>query len=363
MITILTRNKQNNILCKSAICSESVTADADKINQILFAKDDKSTTMYVAQDNLYDGKDFYIRQQGVSSEDKDSIGSVLNKIAAQKTRLGLIADVNQGVVSGCDYVSNRNVSDLDMSQDIALKDGIFVLDMKNSRDRAVYDTFNSEEKKFLRAFYKNSEIEKYYCNTHNTKWLLYLNKAHLSIDAYPNLKHHMDRFMPVLSRRREAQSGVIKPFQLQWARTEEIFIKDKIVVPYRTRTNAFAYNDVEWFCRSDAYVITPKTENVDLFYLLGVLNSKLNFVWLYNRGKRKGEVLELFQVPLSEIPIIELPTEEKDRVAELAREITYIKRDRPNADTSMMESEIDHILYAAYKLSPTEIDLVEEQAK
>lgn len=363
MITILTRNKQNNILCKSTICSESVTADADKINQILFAKDDKSTTMYVAQDNLYDGKDFYIRQQGVSSEDKDSIGSVLNKIAAQKTRLGLIADVNQGVVSGCDYVSNRNVSDLDMSQDIALKDGIFVLDMKNSRDRAVYDTFNSEEKKFLRAFYKNSEIEKYYCNTHNTKWLLYLNKAHLSIDAYPNLKHHMDRFMPALSRRREAQSGVIKPFQLQWARTEEIFIKDKIVVPYRTRTNAFAYNDVEWFCRSDAYVITPKTENVDLFYLLGVLNSKLNFVWLYNRGKRKGEVLELFQVPLSEIPIIELPTEEKDRVAELARKITYIKRDRPNADTSTMESEIDHILYAAYKLSPTEIDLVEEQAK
>lgn len=363
MITILTRNKQNDILCKSTICSESVTANADKINQILFAKDDKSTTMYVAQDNLYDGKDFYIRQQGVSSEDKDSIGSVLDKMATQKTRLGMIADVNQGVVSGCDYVSNRNVSDLDMSQDIALKDGIFVLDMKNSRDRAVYDTFTIEEKKFLRAFYKNSEIEKYYCNTHNTKWLLYLSKAHPSIDAYPNLKYHMDKFMPVLSRRREAQSGVIKPFQLQWARTEEIFIKDKIVVPYRTRTNAFAYNDVEWFCRSDAYVITPKTKNVDLFYLLGVLNSKLNFVWLYNRGKRKGEVLELFQVPLSEIPVIELPAEEKSKVAELAREITYIKRDKPNADTSMMESEIDRILYVAYKLSPTEIDLVEKQAQ
>ena len=363
MITILTRNKQNDVLCKSTICSEAVTANADKINQILFAKDDKSTTMYVAQDNLYDGKDFYIRQQGVSSEDKDSIGSVLDKMATQKIRLGMIADVNQGVVSGCDYVSNRNVSDLDMSQDIALKDGIFVLDMKNSRDRTMYDTLTSEEKKILRAFYKNSEIEKYYCNTHNTKWLLYLSKAHTSIDAYPNLKYHMDKFMPVLSRRREAQTGVIKPFQLQWARTEEIFTKDKIVVPYRTRTNAFAYNDVEWFCRSDAYVITPKTTNVDLFYLLGVLNSKLNFVWLYNRGKRKGEVLELFQVPLSEIPIIELPTEEKDRVAELAREITYIKRDKPNADTSMMESKIDQILYAAYKLSPTEIELVEEQAK
>lgn len=363
MITILTRNKQNDIMCKSTICSESVTADANKINQILFAKDDKSATVCVTQDNLYDGKDFYIRQQGVSSESKDSIGSVLDKMAAQKTRLGMIADVNQGVVSGCDYVSNRNIADLDITQDIALKDGIFVLDMKNSRDCAVYETLTAEEKKFLRAFYKNSEIEKYYCNDKNTKWLLYLSKAHTSIDAYPNLKHHMNKFMPVLSRRREAQTGVIKPFQLQWARTEEIFVKEKIVVPYRTRTNSFAYNNVEWFCRSDAYVITSKSKEIDLFYLLGLLNSKLNFVWLYNRGKRKGEVLELFQVPLSEIPVIDLPAEEKSKVSELAKKITYVKRDKPNADTSMMESEIDHILYAAYKLSPTEIDLVENQAR
>lgn len=363
MITILTRNKQTDVICKSTICSELVTANAGKIKQILFAKDDKSATYYVAQDNLYDGKEFYIRQQGVLSECEDSIGSVLDKMAIQKTRLGMIADVNQGVVSGCDYVSNRNVSDLDMTQDIALKDGIFVLDMKNSRDRAVYDALTIEEKNFLRAFYKNSEIEKYYCNTHNTKWLIYLSKAHTSIDAFPNLKHHMDKFMPVLLRRREAQKGVIKPFQLQWSRTEEIFIKDKIVVPYRTRTNAFAYNDVEWFCRSDVYVITPKTKEIDLFYLLGLLNSKLNFVWLYNRGKRKGEVLELFQVPLSEIPVIELSAEERNKVSELAKEITYIKSGNSKTDTTVLESEIDRIFYEAYKLTPTEIDLVEKQAQ
>ena len=235
--------------------------------------------------------------------------------------------------------------------------------MKNSRDRAVYDALTIEEKNFLRAFYKNSEIEKYYCNTHNTKWLIYLSKAHTSIDAFPNLKHHMDKFMPVLLRRREAQTVVIKPFQLQWSRTEEIFIKDKIVVPYRTRTNAFAYNDVEWFCRSDVYVITLKTKEIDLFYLLGLLNSKLNFAWLYNRGKRKGEVLELFQVPLSEIPVIELSAEERDKVSELAKEITYIKSGNSKADTTVLESEIDRIFYEAYKLTPTEIDLVEKQAQ
>ena len=61
--------------------------------------------------------------------------------------------------------------------------------------------------------------------------------------------------------------------------------------------------------------------------------------------------------------MINLPVEGKNRVAELAREITSIKKNKPNADTSMIESEIDHILYVAYKLSPKEIDLVEKQAQ
>lgn len=361
MITILTRNKQNDILCKSTICSESVTANADKINQILFAKDDKSTTMYVAQDNLYDGKDFYIRQQGVSSEDKDSIGSVLDKMAAQKLRIGHIAEVNQGVVSGCDTVATRNMKYISSGSGKVKNDGIYVFDLTNARDVDMVESFN-EGKNLLRDFYKNSDIAKYWCSLSATKKLLYYPDA-LEEKKYPDVLNHLNDFRELLEHRLEAYNEHYHWTALHRARKESIFIGEKIVVPYRTRTNAFAYNDVEWFCRSDAYVITPKTKNVDLFYLLGVLNSKLNFVWLYNRGKRKGEVLELFQVPLSEIPIIELPTEEKDRVAELAREITYIKRDKPNADTSMMESEIDQILYAAYKLSPTEIDLVEEQAK
>ena len=38
-------------------------------------------------------------------------------------------------------------------------------------------------------------------------------------------------------------------------------------------------------------------------YILGLLNSKLYYVWLYHKGKRKGETLGLYQKPLSEIPI------------------------------------------------------------
>jgi adenine-specific DNA-methyltransferase len=159
-------------------------------------------------------------------------------------------------------------------------------------------------------------------------------------------------------RRREAANGSIKPFQLQWARNEKIFETEKIVVPYRTRENAFAFNNSEWFCRSDAYVITPKNEHVDLFYLLGVLNSKLNYIWLYYKGKRKGEVLELFQVPLSEIPIIELNKEEHEKISSIAKEITDMKKRDKNCKTEDLEDEIDNILFSAYGLSPMEINSV-----
>lgn len=361
MISILTRNKDNDVLCRSTMCLEAVTADAEKIKQILLTKDTKSTTVYIAQDNLYDGIDFYIRPQGVLSQNQDTIGSVLDKMAAQKLRVGHVAEVNQGVVSGCDTVAARNMKHIPSSSGKIKNDGIYVFDLTNSRDMEILESF-SDGKKLLRDFYKNSDIASYWCSLNATKKLLYYPNA-LEEKKYPDVLAHLNKFKELLKHRLEAYNEHYHWTALHRARKESIFIGEKIVVPYRTRTNAFAYNEVEWFCRSDVYVITPKTNEVDLFYLLGVLNSKLNYVWLYNRGKRKGEVLELFQVPLSEIPLIELQIADKHKVAELAKKITAIKKDNPKADISMMASEIDHILYAAYKLSPIEIDTVEKQAK
>lgn len=54
-----------------------------------------------------------------------------------------------------------------------------------------------------------------------------------------------------------------------------------------------------------------------LGYLLAVLNSRLYFQWLFHRGKRKGRMLELFQIPLSEIPIKRLGAEEQKEFIEL----------------------------------------------
>lgn len=358
MITVLTKNKESKMPCMSVMCMESLTANAEKIKRILQGNDEKTSVVLVDQDNLYDGGDDYIRQNGVNSQSENSIGSILDKMSSSTLHISDLCEVNQGVVSGCDYVSNRNVSDLDTAHnDIQMKDGIFVLDLTNARDRERYESFSEKEKqKFCKPFFKNSEIARYHCNVKNTKVLIYIGKETESLTGYPNIEEHLNRFLPVLQRRREAQNGSIKAFQLQWARTKSIFEGDKIVVPYRTRENAFAFNTGDWFCRSDAYVITPKKKTVNLFTILGILNSQLSFVWLYNRGKRKGEILELFQVPLSEIPLPLLDEESQVRIANLAQTITESKNNK-SGDASDLETEIDNILFNAFGLSEEEKNL------
>lgn len=152
---------------------------------------------------------------------------------------------------------------------------------------------------------------------------------------------------------------MIKFFQLQWPRTEMIFTGKKIVVPYRSEQNAFAYNSTEWFCRSDCYVITQKYPNFTLGYLLALLNSRLYFQWLFHRGKRKGNMLEMFQIPLSEIPIKHLDDAGQKKFTELTNRILAAKQHDPEADVSALEREIDQLVYALYGLTPEEIQIVE----
>ena len=74
--------------------------------------------------------------------------------------------------------------------------------------------------------------------------------------------------------------------------------------------NNFGYNDQSWYASADVYFIKELDPKFPLKPVLGLLNSRLYYYWLYHRGKRKGEMLELYQVPLSEIPIPKLTSQQ-----------------------------------------------------
>lgn len=150
---------------------------------------------------------------------------------------------------------------------------------------------------------------------------------------------------------------------ISYARDEELFDGPKIVSPQRSYQNTFCFNDVPWYASADVYYITPKEPNISLKYVLALINSRLYFLWLYFKGKRKGEMLELYQKPLSEIPIKHISPDKQKPFIRLVDRILAAKARDASADVSGLEREIDELVYALYGLTREEIKLVEGATK
>jgi hypothetical protein len=368
IITLLCKC-QSKLPAKTCITYRKGDAKSLILDSILNWGDDRTQYYEIPQLELYEGKEKYIRIDKVNSEGSETsrtIDTILDKVSDQGCSLSSIANINQGVVSGCDYVSKKNIKKIENDKDIKLGNGIFVFSLTNPRDIEVIKKFTLKEKTLLRSFFKNSDIDKYWCKSKEEKLLLYLGKKQYDISQYPNIQRHLNRFKGILNDRREVLNGKIKYHQLQWCRTEEIFTNRKIVVPYRARYNSFAYNNQEWFCRSDCYIITQKDNKYNLKYLLSLLNSSLYYKWLYHKGKKKGEILELFRKPLSEIPIKNiLPTEQKpfiefaDKILTITKDDDYLENFVKQAKVREYEKLIDQLVYKIYGLTPEEIEIVE----
>ena len=175
-------------------------------------------------------------------------------------------------------------------------------------------------------------------------------------NRYPNIEKHLKKYYPILSQRREVRNGSIEYFHLHWGREERIFKGEKIVAPQRSRLNIFAYNDIPWYSSADVYYITSENKNIKLKYLLGILNSKLYYVWLYFRGKRKGEMLELYQTPLKEIPVV-LSENKMQTMIEL---IDAMIKETDEDKMKLLQLDIDMLVYQIYRLDDLEIEWIEK---
>jgi adenine-specific DNA-methyltransferase len=129
---------------------------------------------------------------------------------------------------------------------------------------------------------------------------------------------------------------------------------------YRTYDNAFAFSDKPFFGGADLTFITNFEEiSVDLFFLLGLLNSDLIYTWFYFRGKRKGDMLELKQVPVSEVPIAR-DDDLESLIAAMAKSIhKSLTIDRDSVVKNEMDT-INDLVYKLYNLNPSEIDAIQE---
>jgi len=173
---------------------------------------------------------------------------------------------------------------------------------------------------------------------------------------------HLRIFYPILSTRREFLLDKRPWHELHWAREESLFTGPKLVNSYRTYDNSFAFNDTPFFGGADLTFISSFEEaKVDLFFLLGLLNSDLIYSWFYFRGKRKGEMLELKQVPVSEVPIARDEYLERMIAQEAKRVYQGLKVDPKFSIVDHLDS-INSLVYQLYNLSILEVQVIKQFA-
>ena len=273
--------------------------------------------------------------------------SIIKKIKIKSTHtLKDFFNVNQGLVSGADRVSKQNYNKK-LSQEIIdlykinIGDSIYVMNKKKS------DKFLG--KNYLKYFYKNSDINKFSVNENTNKRILYID-SQVELDQV--LKNHLIPYKEILEDRREVQTGSRNWYELQWPRIKEIFEKEKIVVPQRSSSNIFAYNDKAFYGSADIYYITSKNLLMDypLIALLGLLNSKLFYFYLSNIGKKKGNMLELYATPLKHLLIKKLKNE---------KTIINISRDLINKFNDKSFDQLNQLIYDDYNISQEEENFIE----
>ena len=70
--------------------------------------------------------------------------------------------------------------------------------------------------------------------------------------------------------------------------------------------------------------------------------------------------MELYQKPLSEIPIKKASPDIQNSIIEIVDEIMALKKANPDNDTSSLERQIDTIVYDIYGLTDAEIKIIEQ---
>ena len=98
-----------------------------------------------------------------------------------------------------------------------------------------------------------------------------------------------------------------------------------------------------------------------LKYLLAILNSKVS-EWYFNLiGTTTGMGTNRWKKYKIELmPIKEVSKGEEQKIENIVNKILSLKKQNPEADTRVLEVEIDQLVYQLYDLTEEEIKIIEE---
>ena len=131
-------------------------------------------------------------------------------------------------------------------------------------------------------------------------------------------------------------------------------MRDKLVWIELVDNGRFAYDDSGMYCEATTFMMTGKTPK----YHCTLLNSKLIRWFLQQVAPTSGMgTLRWKKVYVETIPLPYISELQQQPFITLADEIISTKASSKN--TISLEAEIDHLVYALYRLTDQEIEVIE----
>lgn len=353
LITILQKVElpQSDFRTKQTLVKIKGGPNANELNGFLTHSSKDAAFTVTERNNLFDGDDYSMRisSSGVGAD------AVLDKIALAGKPLGELCDINMGVQTGADTIGKallkRYIAKNNSDGGYSIGDRIYLIDEIGQYNE-------SEKRDVLRKYIKGSAINNWVLDLSNHDWIIYAD-SQIDITKYPNIERHLKKYRDILAYREQVNNSDTAWFRIRGAK-RKFFVNTgrHIVTPYRSKINKFAITDGSTYGAGDIYFLTNIDESL-IYSVLAILNSPLIYFWFYNRGKRKGDMLEFYQTPLSKIPIAIPETAVNEKLSALVSSVIAVRTSNIHADTKSQESEINRIVYEIYGLTLEDVELIE----
>lgn len=262
---------------------------------------------------------------------RPEIKPIIDKIEkGANAKLGEIFDIGNGMVSGLDEAFKIN--EIKKLNNYEQKSVINVVKAKNLR----------------KYFHEGSEP------------YIFLNDLNLTEDKLGEMKNIKEQLLSFKENllKRYGYNKEISWWDWVFLRNRKMIEKElKIVVPCKERFDSkdhvrFSLVKGNYYVTQDATALVKKDGiKEDVLYFLGILNSRVIFEWLKNRGLKRGGVLEFSERPLSVIPIKRINWDKKREVDLYNDIVSIVKNIIEEKDYNSYELKIDTKIKELYGLN------------
>ena len=176
-------------------------------------------------------------------------------------------------------------------------------------------------------------------------------------EFYPLTYEYLIRHQKELKTRKQFNTW----YAYSAARNLDLHSKADILIPLLANKGLFTINNIKdnsTLMAGGGFSLSIKNETLDPFFLLGLMNSKLLFYFLYKESNKfRGDYITCTKQYIERLPIIK--NWENDQIPKLVNQILEIKSKNNPFNTTDLETQIDQLVYELYGLTEEEIRIVE----